>query len=54
MGRLKKYITEEEQRNAQKKWASEYYYRNKEEINKKTMEKYYEKLNQMDEGKRIS
>ena len=41
MGRLKKYSTEEK-KEAQKKWASEYYYRNKEKINKKAMEKYYE------------
>ena len=42
MGRLKKYSTEDEKREAQKKWANEYYYRNKEKINKKAMEKYYE------------
>ena len=41
MGRLKKYSTEEEKKDAQKKWANEYYYRNKEKINKKAMEKYY-------------
>jgi hypothetical protein len=41
MGRLKKYSTEDEKKEAQKKWASEYYYRNKEKINKKAMEKYY-------------
>ena len=41
MGRLKKYSSEEEKKEAQKKWASEYYYRNKEKINKKAMEKYY-------------
>jgi hypothetical protein len=41
MGRLKKYSTEEEKKNAQKKWANEYYYRNKEKINKRAMEKYY-------------
>jgi hypothetical protein len=42
MGRLKKYSTDEEKKEAQKKWANEYYYRNKEKINKKAMEKYYE------------
>jgi hypothetical protein len=41
MGRLKKYKTEEEKKEAQKKWANQYYYRNKEQINKKAMEKYY-------------
>ena len=42
MGRKPKYKTEEEKREAQKKWANEYYHRNKENINKKAMEKYYE------------
>lgn len=41
MGRIKKYSTEYEKKEAQKKWAKEYYYRNKNIINKKTMEKYY-------------
>ena len=34
MGRLKKYKTEEEKKKAQKKWANQYYHRNKEKINK--------------------
>jgi squalene cyclase len=42
MGRIKKYKTIEEKLEAQRNWAKEYYYRNKEKINKKTMEKYYE------------
>ena len=42
MGRLKKYKTEQEKIEAQRAWAKEYYHRNKEVINKKTMEKYYE------------
>ena len=42
MGRSKKYSTEEERKEVQKKWANEYYHRNKEKINKKAMEKYYE------------
>lgn len=42
MGRKKKYSTEKEKKEAQQKWALEYYYRNKEEINKKLMENYYE------------
>lgn len=45
MGRLKKYETNEEKIEAQRRWAREYYYRNKEKINKKTMKKYYEKNN---------
>jgi hypothetical protein len=42
MGRLKKYNTEEEKQAAQQKWVREYYYRNKESLNKRQMEKYYE------------
>lgn len=49
MGRLKKYKTDDEKKEAQKKWAREYYHRNKIEINKKTMENYYEK-NSIDRG----
>jgi len=45
MGRKRKYKSEKEQREAQKKWANEYYHRNKERINKKAMEKYYEQTN---------
>lgn len=45
MGRLKKYKTEQEKAKAQKTWAKEYYYRNKEVINKKAMEKYYKNGN---------
>jgi len=41
MGRSKKYKTEEEKKEAQKKWANQYYYRNKEQINKRAMYKYY-------------
>ncbi len=42
MGRKKKYITEQEKRDAQNKWAKEYYKRNKEKLNKASMKKYYE------------
>ena len=42
MGRLKKYKSEQEKVEAQRLWAKEYYHRNKEKINKKAMEKYYE------------
>jgi len=41
MGRKRKYHSLEQEKEAQKKWAKEYYYRNKEDINRKTMEKYY-------------
>lgn len=45
MGRKKKYKTEDEIKEANRKKALAYYHRNKEEINRKKMEKYYaEKL----------
>ena len=40
MGRKRKYHTIEELNEAQRRWAREYYQRNKDEINKKAMEKY--------------
>ena len=42
MGRKPKYNTEEEKKEAQRKWNSEYYRRKKETINSHRMEKYYE------------
>lgn len=41
MGRIKKYKTEEEYKEARKKWAREYYLKNAEKIKKRRMEKYY-------------
>lgn len=41
MGRKGKYRTKEERKKAQRKWALDYYYRNKKKLNKKRMEKYY-------------
>jgi hypothetical protein len=41
MGRKKKY-TNEELKEAQRKWSKSYYERNKQIINNKAMEKYYE------------
>lgn len=42
MGRKKKYLTIEEQKEAQRQYAKKYYDRNKDKINSKSMEKYYE------------
>jgi len=42
MGRKKKYNTLEEKRAAQNKWAKEYYERNKEELDKRAKDRYYE------------
>ena len=41
MGRKKKYLTKEEKREAQNRWAREYYHRNKELINNKLKERYH-------------
>jgi hypothetical protein len=42
MGRKKKYITPEELAEAKKRWAKKFYERNKDKLNKASMEKYYE------------
>ncbi len=46
MGRSKKYNTKEEKYEAQKRWAMEYYERNKEVSKKKSLERYYRKKNE--------
>lgn len=40
MGRAKKYQSLDEKRDAQRKWAKEYYERNKETINEKAKQRY--------------
>ena len=40
MGRKKKYHTEKERRDAQRKWQMEHYRRNSEKIKQKAREKY--------------
>ena len=43
MGRKRKYHTEKERREAQRKWQMQHYQRNKDEIKKKAKERYREK-----------
>ena len=43
MGRKRKYKTEKERREAQRRWQMEHYLRNKEEIKQKAREKYRQK-----------
>ena len=43
MGRKRKYFTEEEKKDAQRKWQMEHYQRNKENICKKAKERYQKK-----------
>jgi hypothetical protein len=45
MGRKKKYLTKEEKHEAQKKWAMEYYWRNKEIVRIKNLKNYHGKKN---------
>jgi len=40
MGRKRKYHTDKERREAQKKWQMEHYLRNKEEIKQKARDRY--------------
>ena len=42
MGRKRKYHTEKERRDAQRKWQMEHYLRNKEKIKQKARERYRE------------
>ena len=42
MGRKRKYHTEKERREAQRKWQMEHYLRNKEEIKQKARDRYRE------------
>ena len=43
MGRKRKYHTEKERRDAQRKWQMEHYLRNKEKIKEKARERYIQK-----------
>jgi len=43
MGRKKKYDTEEERLEAQRRWNMEYYARNKDKIKEKNLNRYYGK-----------
>ena len=55
MGRKRKYHTEKERREAQRKWQMDHYQRNKEEIKQKARERYREqKRKQLYEKKATS
>lgn len=43
MGRKKKYKTEKDKNDAQKRWVMEYYKRNKEKLQKINLKRYYER-----------
>ena len=48
MGRKLKYKAYDEQLEAKRRWRRKYYYRNKKQINKDRMRKYYEKKKEME------
>ena len=55
MGRKRKYHTEKERQEAQRKWQMEHYLRNKEQIKQKARERYREqKRNELYEKKASS
>ena len=43
MGRLKKYKTDEERKEAQRRWSKKYYWKNKEKIDDKNKARYWYK-----------
>jgi hypothetical protein len=43
MGRKKIFLTDDEKRMAQNKWAMNYYFRNQEKIKQKNLIRYYER-----------
>jgi hypothetical protein len=47
MGRRKKYVNEEERKRADCEKARRYYERNREEVKRKNLEKYWEKREEM-------
>lgn len=49
MGRKKKYLTEKEQLEAQRRWNMEYYERNKENIKKEALKRYHGKRDKNEE-----
>ena len=51
MGRIKKYKTEKEYKEARKKWARTYYLKNADKIKKKQLEKYYDNLQSNEQDK---
>ncbi len=53
MGRKRKYYTEEEKKEAQRKWQMEHYMRNKEELKAKARERYRKKKQQEFYDKKI-
>ena len=48
MGRKKKYLTEEEKLEAKRKWKMDYYWRNKEILQKKNLDRYHKNKNEKD------
>lgn len=49
MGRNKKYLTDDERLEAQRRWNMEYYERNKDKIKKQVLNRYYGKRDKNEE-----
>jgi hypothetical protein len=49
MGRKKKYLTDDERLEAQRRWNMEYYERNKDKIKKQVLNRYYGKRDKNEE-----
>ena len=53
MGRKRIYFTEDERKEAQRRWQPEYYYRNRERLKKEARERYRKKNYQIMENERV-
>jgi|TARA_Y100001951_G_scaffold84756_1_gene74339 hypothetical protein len=53
MGRKRIYFTEDERKEAQRRWQLEYYYRNRERLKKEARERYRKKNYQIMENERV-
>ena len=54
MGRKRKYHTEKERQEAQRKWQMEHYLRNKEQIKQKARERYREQKRKQHYEKKVN
>ncbi len=53
MGRKRIYFTEEERKEAQRRWQLEYYYRNRERLKKEARDRYRKRNYQLRENERV-
>ena len=53
MGRKRIYFTEDERKEAQRRWQLEYYYRNRERLKKEARDRYRKRNYQLRENERV-